>query len=53
MVFGEPAHITICSLCYAVVLSTRKCQEGHRDYHKNHLEHHQLLQQTVDAALPR
>jgi hypothetical protein len=43
---GEPAHITVCSTCAALVTSGQKAQQ-------RHLEWHRLLQQAIDSALPR
>jgi hypothetical protein len=43
---GEPMHLTVCGACCAVVLSGDKAQA-------RHLEWHRLLQEAIDAALPR
>jgi hypothetical protein len=43
---GEPMHLTVCGTCCAVVPSGSKAQQ-------RHLEWHRLLQEAVEAALPR
>jgi hypothetical protein len=43
---GEPAHITVCQTCAALVTSGEKAQQRHLDWHR-------LLQEAVEAALPR
>jgi hypothetical protein len=43
---GEVMHFTICGACCAAVPSGEKAQT-------RHLEWHSLLQQAIDAALPR
>jgi hypothetical protein len=43
---GEPMHLTLCGTCCAVVPSGSKAQA-------RHLEWHRLLQEALDAALPR
>jgi hypothetical protein len=43
---GEPMHPTTCSVCCAVVPSGQKAQQRHAEWHR-------LLQEAVEAALPR
>lgn len=43
---GEPFHLTLCGTCAAVVPSGSKAQERHTQWHR-------LMQEALDAALPR
>jgi hypothetical protein len=43
---GEPMHLTLCGTCCAVIPSGDKAQA-------RHLQWHRLLQEAIDAGLPR